>query len=250
MVEYTCEAFFFVSRRNMRQEEENIEITHAMLDDEFQKILEKDPILDELEKSKHDPKTGYFELMMALSKVFTVDGVTVSCITPAIWSYLYAIGSPYTQDGEIHQIDTDIFLYILHNGIEKIDRDLVDNAAGFCEQHGINLDTAESDLRMLIYLSFRPLEMLADTTTHTDKPRFDLDWLTHIVSVVAPMTGKTSDQIIYDTSLCECLYYCIQKAREFDYKHEIRRRNSDEINGEIYLRTMELGRQYWEKNYK
>ena len=229
---------------------EEIEIYQAMLDDEFRELLNNDPVLDELEKQKYNPKTSYFELMMAISKVFMIDGVTVSCITPAIWAYLYAIDSPYTNNGEIHEIDTDIVLYILHNGIQKVDKDLIDKADGFCKEHQINPDTAEFDIKNLIYLSFRPLEMLVNQAKTDEKTRFDLDWLTHIVSVVSPLTGKTSDEVIFDTSLCECLYYCIQRAREFDYKNEIRRRNSDEINAEIYQRTMSLGREYWEKNYK
>lgn len=221
----------------------------AMLDDDFQAILQQDPVLDELEKSKYNPQTAYFELMMMLSRIFRVDGVAVSCITPAIWSYLYSIGSPYTQGGEIHQIDTDLVLYILHNGLSNIDEDLIEKANGFCEANGINIDTAELDIKTLIYLTFRPLEMLANTSTHSEKPRFDIDWLTHIVSVVAPMTNKTAEEVIFDMSLCECLYYCVHKAREFDYKHEIRRRDSDEITQAIYERTLALGKQYWQEHY-
>lgn len=230
-------------------ENEEIEIYHAMLDDEFHRILENDPILDELEKSKHSPQLQYFELMMCMSRVFKIDGVTVSCITPAIWSYLYAIGSPYTTDGKINDIDTDVVLYILHNGLSKIDEELIEKANGFCEANGINRDTAEGDLKTLIYLSFRPLEMLVATGQQQEQQRYDLDWLTHLVSVVSPLTNKTSDDVIYNTSLCECLYYCIQEARKYDYKHEIRRRNSEELNEAIYERTLALGKQYWQEHY-
>jgi hypothetical protein len=228
----------------------HIDMMQAMLDDDFQTILENDPVLDELEKAKYDPQTSFFELMMILSKTFTVDGVVVSCITPAIWAYLYSIGSPYATDGDVHEIDTDIMLYVLHNGIRSVDRNLIDKANGFCASHRIDPQTAEADLKMLIYLSFRPLEMLPHASTQSDeKVRFDADWLTHLVSIVCPLVGKTSDEVIYDTSVCECMYYMIQRARENDAKGEIRRRNSDEINEAVYIRTMELGREYWEQNY-
>ena len=62
--------------------------------------------------------------------------------------------------------------------------------------------------------------------------------------MVCPLTGKTSDEVIYDMSLTECYYYRIQKARETDVAGNIRRRNSDEVNELIYRRTMELGEEY------
>ena len=103
---------------------------------------------------------------------------------------------------------------------------------------------------MLIYLSFRPLEMLPRITQeNSEKMRFDADWLTHVVSVVCPLTNKTSEEVIYDMSLTECMYYLIQRARENDAKGEIRRRNSDEINEAMYIRTMELGKEYWQKKH-
>jgi hypothetical protein len=223
------------------------EVMRAMLEPEFQKVLDEDPVLEQLEKSKYDPKITFFELMSALSKTYRIDGVAVSCITPAIWSYLWATGNAFANGKEPSEIDVDIFLYLLHEGIEKADRDLVEQAAGFCRDHNISWESAATDLRTMVYLAFRPLEMLPVCGAGGgEEPRFDLDWLTGLVAAVCPLTGKTSDEVIYDMSLCECMYYRIQKAREGDIKGEIRRRNSSEINGEIYMRTMELGRQYWE----
>lgn len=226
--------------------DEQEKMMRAMLDEGFQQILKDDPVLDELEKAKYDAQSSFFELMMILSKTFTVSGVVVSCITPAIWAYLYAIGSPYATGEECHEIDTDIMLYLLHNGIHSIDSDIIDKANGFCASHGVDYRTAEADLKTLIYLSFRPLEMIPTTTSNQngEKARYDADWLTHLASVVCPLTGKTSDEVIYDMSLTECYYYCIQKARETDVAGNIRRRNSDEANELIYKRTMELGKEY------
>ena len=226
--------------------DEQEKMMRMMLEEDFQQILKDDPVLDELEKAKYDPQSSFFELMMILSKTFTVSGVVVSCITPAIWSYLYAIGSPYATGEECHEIDTDIMLYILHNGIHCIDSDIIDKAHGFCASHGVDHKTAEADLKTLIYLSFRPLEMIPTSTSSQSggKARYDADWMTHLASVVCPLTGKTSDDVIYDMSLTECYYYCIQKARETDVSGNIRRRNSSEVNALIYKRTMELGEEY------
>ena len=137
-------------------------------------------------------------------------------------------------------------LYLLHNGIHSIDNDIIDKAHGFCASHGVDYRTAEADLKTLIYLSFRPLEMIPTSTSNQsgEKARYDADWLTHLASVVCPLTGKTSDAVIYDMSLTECYYYCIHKARETDVAGNIRRRNSDEVNELIYKRTMDLGKEY------
>lgn len=226
--------------------DEQEKMMKAMLDEEFQQILKDDPILDGLEKAKYDPQSSFFELMMILSKTFTVSGVVVSCITPAIWAYLYAIGSPYATGEKCHEIDTDIMLYLLHNGIHSIDNDIIDKAHGFCASHGVDYRNAEADLKTLIYLSFRPLEMIPTSTSNQngEKARYDADWLTHLASVVCPLVVKSSDEVIYDMSLTECYYYCIHKARETDVAGNIRRRNSDEVNELIYKRTMELGKEY------
>ena len=227
---------------------QTLEIMLAMQDDAFAEIISNDPILQELEKEKFNHTDQFFQLMMILSKVFKINGVTVSCITPAIWSWLYCTKNAYAIRETPSQIDTDIFLYILHNGIKNIDDDYISAAAGFCEKNGIDYIEAQADLVNMIYLSFRPLEMLSGSST--DQPRFNADWLTQIVSVVAPLTGKKSDEIIFDMSLTQCFYYAVQMARKSDVEGRIKRRNSDEINAAIYQRTFQLGTEYYNKFYK
>ena len=227
---------------------QTLDIMLAMQDDAFAEILKNDPVLIELQNEKYNATDEFFELMMILSKVFTINGTPVSCITPAIWSWLYCTGNAYANKKSPSKIDTDIFLYILNTGLKNIDADYISAAAGFCEKHGIDYIEAQGDLINMIYLSFRPLEMLSGGSS--DQPRFNADWLTQIASVVAPLTNKTSDQIIFDMSLTECFYYAIQMARKSDVDGKIKRRNSDEINSAIYQRTFELGTQYYNKFYK
>ena len=99
---------------------------------------------------------------------------------------------------------------------------------------------------------FRPLEMLNNYagSNDNDEVRYNADWITKIVSVVCPLTNKTSDDVIYNMSLTECFYYMIQHARKFDDKGLIKRKNSAEIEAEIFRRTMELGQKYYDENYK
>ena len=228
---------------------QTLEIMLAMQDDAFAEIISNDPILQELEKEKFNHTDQFFQLMMILSKVFKINGVTVSCITPAIWSWLYHTGNGYAKrEKEITEIDTDIFLYLLHTGIQNIDDDFITAAAGFCLKNGIDYLEAQADLINMVYLSFRPLEMLSGGGS--EQPRFNADWLTSLVAMVAPLTGKSSDEIIFNTSLTECFYYTIQTARKTDINGSIKRRNSDQINAAIYQRTFELGTEYYNKFYK
>ena len=221
----------------------------AMMDDDFQIILKNDKILNDLESQKNNQKDQYFQLMMIFSKVFRIGNIHVSCITPAIWSYLYSIGNAYVTHKKIEKIDTDIFVYILSKGIKNLSENLVQQAFGFCEKNNLDYQITMLDLQYLIYISFRPLQML--NTTKKDKQiRYNADWLTSLISIVSPLTNKDSEYIMYDMSLTECYSYFIQYARQFDDKEQIKRHNSDQIIEAIYKRTLELGKQYYQTNYK
>ena len=189
--------------------------------------------------------------MAILSKIYKINGVVVQALTPAVWSFLYSIGNAYTKkDKVVQKIDTDIFMYIISRGISNLEQDLIVSAAGFCEEHGIDYGQTEYDIRNFIYLMFRPLQMFNSYSTESsEQVRFNADWITKIVSVVAPLTNKTSDDIIFNMSLTQCFYYMIQHARKFDDKGLIKRKNSDEIEAQIFKRTLELGKDYYQKNY-
>lgn len=228
-----------------------LDVMLAMQDDAFQEILKNDQIINELEKEKNNASLEFNQLMAILSKIYKINGVVVQALTPAVWSFLYSIGNAYTiKDKVIQKIDTDIFMYIISRGISNLEQDLIVSAAGFCDEHGIDYGQTEYDIKSFIYLMFRPLQMLNTYETEsTEQIRFNADWVTKIVSVVAPLTNKTSDDIIFNMSLTECFYYMIQHARKFDDKGLIKRKNSDEIEAEIFKRTLELGKDYYQKNY-
>ena len=99
----------------------------------------------------------------------------------------------------------------------------------------------------MIKLAFRPLEMFP--AIKAEEVRFNVDWLTRIVSMVCQMTNKSSDDVMLNMSLTEAFSYVVQYCRKDDVKYQIKRRNSDEVNREMYLRTLELGIKYYEENY-
>lgn len=228
-----------------------LDIMLSMQDDAFQEILKNDQIINELQKQKYNPNLQFNQLMAILSKIYKINGVVVQAITPAVWSFLYSIENAYTKKNkEIQKIDTDIFMYVISNGISNLGQDLVMSASGFCLQHNIDYEETKTDIKNFIYLMFRPMEMFNSYIVESSQQvRFNADWVTKIVSVVAPLTNKKSDDIIFNMSLTECFYYMIQNARKYDDKGLIKRKNSDEIEAEIFKRTLELGKQYYEKNY-
>lgn len=228
--------------------EQKLEVLLAMQDDEFQQILKNDKILNALEAEKYDKQIEYFQLISILTKSFTVCGLKIQPITPIMWCFLYCIDNRFVTHPEaVRRIDIDVFLYLLHNG--TVNDDLLHNAAGFCEKHNINYKQAGKQIIGLIALAFRPQSMLPKTPINEADVRYNVDWLTRIVSMACELTNQTSEYVMREMSLTEALSYAVQFARRNDVKGEIRRRNSDEVNIEIYKRTMELGEQYYNDKY-
>lgn len=230
--------------------DENIKIMQAMLDDDFQQILKNDKELNELEEQKNKKLDQFNQLCCILFKRFKIAGITCIPITPAIWSFLYCINNRIVIGGNINKDDVDEFMYILHNGIQILDDDFLKNAHGFCLQNNIDYQYALCEILDMVKLTFRPLQMFPQKSIKDDDVRFNVDWLTKIVGMACSICNKPSDQIMMNMSLCQCLYYVVQYCRGNDADNNIKRRNSDQINEAIYLRTMQLGKQYYQNNYK
>lgn len=230
----------------------SLDLMLALQDDDFQKIINSDQVIAELEKQKYNPSLQFNQLMAIISKIYKIKDVFIQVITPAIWAFLYCIGNAYTKkDKEIEKADTDVFMYILSHGISNLPQDLFLQSAGFCTKNNLDYEETKQELKNLIYLMFRPLQMFNTYLVNSaEEVRFNGDWLTRIVSTVSPLTGKSSNQIMFQMSLTECFYYMIQSARKYDTKNIIKRKNSAEIEAEIYQRMIQLGKQYYAKNYE
>lgn len=231
---------------------EEVDVLMAMADDKFQKIIQSDEVIAELQKEKYNPRLEFNQLMAILSKIFKIGDVVVQAITPAVWSFLYCIENAYTKKNkQITKVDTDVFMYILSNGMSNLPQDLILESYNFCQKKGLNYKQVEYELKDMIYLMFRPLEMFNTYAVQSAaQVRFNADWLTKLVAVICPLTNKKSEQVMFNMSLTECFYYMIQNARKYDDKNMIKRKNSDEIEAEIYRRTLQLGKKYYEDNYK
>ena len=221
----------------------------AMQDDNFRAILQADEVLQQLQQEKDNKQDEYMQLMAVISKRYYICGIKVIPFTPAIWSFLFTIDNHILTGKEVREIDIAVIIYLLANGIQGISDNLHENALRFCEEKQLDFEEALKNIQRLIYLAFRALEMWPYLKQEGELNRYNLDWLTRIISYAAQVTNKTSDELIFNSSLTEVLYFAIQYCRKFDDKNAIRRRNSDEVNELMYRRTLELGRKYFEKNY-
>lgn len=218
---------------------------------DFQKMIGEDPILRTLEAEKYDLRREY----LALADVFffrtSFYGLEIPPLTPALWSYLWATRNNYAHDiAAVVSPDTDIFLYLLVNGVRGLKKNpaqVAAAAAGYCVNWKLDYNEAYEFLCSMIARAFKPLEMLPAVNGSSDAPNvFDTDWLTRLCSIVAREAGEKATDVMFDMSLHACCCYFIQAMRRYDTKHLIRRKTNGEICAEIYRRTMELAAEYLE----
>lgn len=228
------------------------DILLAMCDDEFQNILENDKVIQGLQKEKFNAHDEYWQLMTVFSAKNELEGVLLNPITVGMWCFLYSIKNPYVIGGKKEEKDTDVFMYLLHTGFDGLKQSLYEDAKDFCKKHELSYIQAQLYLLQMIALAFRPLEMISTTgVKHSgDGVHYNLQWLTGIISVVHEQTGEDKYAIMYRMSLLQSFYYVINHLKKGDIHNRIRRKNSDEINAEIYKRTMELGQIYYNTKYK
>ena len=187
--------------------------------------------------------------MYTFSGKVAINDLEFNVLTLGIWCFLYSIKNGFVCGEKITKTDIDVFLYLLHHGYQGVSDNLFEDAQDFCFKNNIDYNTAQFFLHKLILTAFRPFEMLPQQSGN-EKSRFNLDWLTGIVSIVCRMVNCDRQYALYKMSMTEAFYYVIQHLRQNDIKGQIRRRNSDQINAEIYKRTFDLGKVYYETKYK
>lgn len=231
--------------------DENLEMMLALqADDDFQKILQNDEILNQLENEKFSEKEEFTELMSVFSGKISINDIEFNMLTLGMWCYLYSIKNAIVCGEKVEKRDVDIFLYLLHEGYDGVSENIFSEAENFCVNNGIDYTSAEIAIYQLIKIAFRPLEMIPSRIPSENKPHFNLEWMTGILSTVCRMTNCTRQFALYKMSLSESFYYFIHKLKENDYKNQIFRRNSGQIDAEIYKRTFELGKKYYYEKYK
>ncbi len=214
---------------------------------DFQSILAKDGHLKTLEAEKNNPAAEYHLMLEMLHGLHKLKDTPVMPITPAIWSVLWTMQNAYTLDSkEISEADSDVMFYLLANGLKRTGADPVQitlDSMGFSRARGFSEDEIKAKLCSLISLAFRPLRMLPRTGS-ADKPVFDADWLAALVAVTARATNERATYIIHEMPLSACCMFYVQERKRTDTHGLIRKRNTGEIDAEIYRYTMELGEKF------
>lgn len=230
--------------------QQKLEVLLVMQDDDFRQILANDKIIEQLEKEKFNPQVEYWELMQVLSGKSSLENVVFKPLTLALWSFLYSINSPYVVQGQKTKKDTDVFLYLLHYGFQGLTDNLFQDSKDFCLNNNIDYTRGQLYILQMITLSFRPLQLLPKTQGITEKSRFNLEWLTSMLSIVYKQSGCDRLYILHKMSLIQVFYYVINYLKQNDVKNQIRRRNTAQIDAQIFKRTYELGELYYQQNYK
>ena len=219
---------------------------------EFQAFVEADEHLNFL-LSGSDSNDRHFELlgvMESLGAVLMIGELPVQPITPAVWSFLWAIGNNYTQEiKKITETDTDIFLYLLSHGVKKVDvsiEELPALCAGTVEKAHISYEEAAAELLSMIYHTFRPMEMIPGDA-NAEKVSYGSFWLAKLVSVVTKETGESAGNVIFNMPLSVCLN-AFAARYAFDNPGMVYRRQSSDRNREIAEYMIHLGELFCASN--
>jgi hypothetical protein len=220
-------------------------------DDDFQAIIASDPELDRLEAEQYDEQKEFFALnwMLGLAPVAVGRLPILKPLTPAKLAFLWGIKNAYALGGTCTPKDADIFLFVLASDLRDLGctvPELPAKAAGFAARAGLSFQAAHEEISFLIAVSFLPLQMLPRSKDNTP-PRYDVEWLADLVSVVSKESGENASFIMHEMSLTAACAFVVSARKAVDTKHEVRRRVPTEIATEIMDRSYALGRAFLDK---
>lgn len=228
----------------------NSDLIELANDPVFQEIFASDPLLDQLESEAYDEQKEFFALnwFLGLAPV-RVGTLPLHPLTPGRWAFLWAINNGYACSEKVTALDADVFLFIMAKDLRDLGCEVPEipkKAAGMAAAAGLTFEQAHEEIKYLISVAFLPLQLLPKTRKD-DKgvhPRYDVEWLADLVSVVAAESGEPARYILHEMPLTAACAYVISARKAVDLKHEIGRRPSDKIAEEIMERSYELGQEY------
>ena len=221
--------------------------------EEFQQIVDSDEILKKLSDAKLNKSAELFSLIEMFRAVIRLGERDCQPITPAVWAFLWAIDNAYTRDFKaITEEDTDIFFWILQNGIRRLECEIESipaRCAGAVEKAGMDYSKAAAELMQLVYYTFRPLSFSPQLGDYDEDLKiYDAWWLTRICDIAASESGERARDIMFDMPLSTCLYHYLHYREKNDPKHLIHRRPPMEINQQLIARLDQLGEEFCAKH--
>lgn len=258
---------------NFRQLPRELQYKVAELpaDEEFQIRFSTDEIMVQLEELKYDPVIEYNQVQLAFHNKIRIrrqqyvqpedskktffqkilsffhkkrkpsEYVEFEPITLGLWSFLYTLKSPVVFSNEqLTSVDVDLFYYLLQEkDFNSPPEELFIKSLNYCGSvlH-ISQQQAVDIIQKLLKVSFRVLNMFPRLKLE-EKPVFNLDWLTSIVTKVKQVSSYSTQELYKEVSVCEMYYlfaqFCRQKGSEAIYL-----RTEEDIMVEQDLRGSQL----------
>ena len=213
---------------------------------EFQKILQTDPVLDELERSRFNMDDERAALLCMFGcKEYRLGKRTIYPLTPAVWSILWASGNRLCNDSTtVTAKDIDTFFYLLSFRKFKPIASTLDNlqlqSAGFCSD--CYDDAAKLSGRILCD-AFYPLSQLPVSNSDSGTPVYGADWLAALVMIVHEATGATVNDV-YGMPMSAVTSFFVANARKSDTHHAIFKKTDTDVAKKIIERTEQLAEEY------
>ena len=233
------------------------DLRELTVDQDFQTLFKQDKVLDELEAETYNETKEFFSLnwFLGLAPV-AVGKLPLQPLTPAKWSFLWAVGNSYARGGDCRLRDADVFLYVLAKDLRDLGctvSELPVKAAGFTAAAGLDFRQAHEEIRFLVDVAFLPLQLLPqpksglDNEEEKDVPRFDVEWLADLGSVVTKESGEPASYILHRMPMNTACAYVVSARKAVDTKHEVGRRPSAQISQDMMERAYALGRSYLDR---
>ena len=222
------------------------EVLARMQSPEFAKILENDPVLKELEDARSNPRDEVAAIAQLLGGGYSVNDLPLRPLTAADWSLWWALDVAFARGRGPEERDVDIALWFLVRPFDRIQGSFkaIDAAAkGFCAMVGIDWTEGAGVITTIIDDAFRPLGLLPPCGPGDgEPPKFDADWLSAIMAIVARLMQYPAHKIAVERPLSEVCYFFVWARAQADPKMQVRRRTPADLCGAIWERTLELAR--------
>ena len=214
---------------------------------EFDAVLAHDPVLKELDAARIDYARERELLHESLGGVWSVGNIDVPPLTPAVWSILWVLKSPFTRkNSQIRVIDVAVFLYLLSHPLSDIHLSTVEEdakAAG--AEWGLPEDAPAmtEELLQLLEIAFSPLKMLPETVSNGEEI-FDSDWLLSVCSTAAAESGETLHAVMTDFPLSVVFGLLVVRARKANPGNRYTKRSPEWVSKKELERTNELAAEF------
>lgn len=218
----------------------------------FNERLDEDPVMKQLDACRVDYARERELLFEAFGGTWNI-GFPVSPITPAVWSILWSVKSPFV-DGKnpVRVLDVAVFMRLLTHPLSEITLSTLEEDA---KKEGASFGLPEDaenlaeELTKLVELAFAPLKMLPPAVAD-DEVLFDSDWLLSVCSVASREAGIPLQRAMVDLPLSVVFGLMVICARKANPGKHYTKKSPDWVSKQELERTNELAEEFIREFYK